>query len=217
MARRPAANARDHILDTAADLFDAHGVHAVGLQQIIDNYGCGKNMFYREFASKDELVVAYLRRCTEHWAGIVGTAAEQHPEDDAAQLLAIVRAVAADATVTRNRGCALRNALAEFPEPGHPAHGVAVDHFTAVRAQLHDLANRTEAREPAILADRLMLIIDGLYANGATLGSAGAAPAAVAFAEDVLAVATGQPFRDQHGRQDHDQRAQLGGDRAAAS
>jgi AcrR family transcriptional regulator len=189
MARRPAANARDHILDTASALFDAHGVHAVGLQQIIDSYGCGKNMFYREFASKDELVVAYLRGCTEHWTGLVGTAAEAHPDDPAAQLLAIVRAVAADATVARTRGCALRNALAEFPEPDHPAHGVAVDHFTAIRAQLHDLAERTPAANPATLADRLMLIIDGLYANGATLGSAGAAPAAVAFAEDVLATA----------------------------
>jgi hypothetical protein len=97
--------------------------------------------------------------------------------------------VAEDATVTRTRGCALRNAL----------------------------AHRTPAANPATLDDRLMLIIDGLYANGATLGSAGAALAAVAFAEDVLAVATGQSFRDQHGRQDHDQDAQLRGDRTAQS
>ena len=190
MARRPAANARDHILDTAARLFDAHGVHAVGLQQIIDGYGCGKNLFYREFASKDELVVAYLKRCTENWTKIGTDAAERHPDDPAAQLVDIVRAVAAEATTIGTRGCSLRNTLAEFPDPEHPAHAVAVGHSTDVRTHLHDLAKRAGAGDPGTLGDRIMLIIDGLYANGASLGSRGAAPAAVAFAQDVVAAAT---------------------------
>jgi AcrR family transcriptional regulator len=189
MARRPAAEARDHILDAAAKLFDAHGIHAVGMQQIIDAYGCGKNLLYREFASKDELVVAYLRRCAQDWPTTVATAAETHPGDPAAQLVAIVAAIADRAVIPGTRGCALRNTLAEFPDPGHPAHTVAVEHSTAVRAQLHALATHTGAADPATLADRVMLIIDGLYTNGATLGPTGAAPAAVAFARDIISAA----------------------------
>jgi AcrR family transcriptional regulator len=190
MARRPAAETRAHILDTAARLFDAHGVHAVGLQQIIDEYGCGKNLLYREFASKDDLVVAYLVECTKDWEARAESATRPLDGDPAAQLVAIVRAVADKATTSKTRGCALRNTFAEFPDPDHPAHQVAVDHFTAMRAQLHELAEQTSAPDPATLADRIMLIIDGLYANGATLGPAGAAAAAVTFAEDVVAAAT---------------------------
>ena len=187
MARQPAADVRDHILDAAAKLFDAHGIHAVGLQQIIETYGCGKNLLYREFASKDELIVAYLRRCQQDWSRTVATAIGSHEHDPAAALVALVRSVADQSICAGTRGCPLRNTFAEFPDPNHPAHPVAADHFRDVRELLHSLAAKTSAADPAVLADRVMLIIDGVYANGATLGTSGAAPAAVQFAEEIVA------------------------------
>jgi AcrR family transcriptional regulator len=190
MARQPAAGVRDHILDTAAALFDAHGIHAVGLQQIIETYGCGKNLLYREFASKDDLIVAYLRRCQAEWHQTVESALAGHESDPAGALVSLVRAVADKSLCNGTRGCPLRNTFAEFPDPAHPAHQVAADHFKDVRALLHSLAAQTSAADPGRLADRVMLIIDGVYANGATLGSEGAAPAAVQFAEEIVEVMT---------------------------
>lgn len=190
MPRRPAEGARDHILDTAARLFDAHGVHSVGLQQIVDACGCGKNLLYREFASKDELVLAYMQRCDGRWTETFESAVAPHAGDPGAQLVAVVRAVADEATASGTRGCALRNTLAEFPDPEHPVHRLAVAHFSRVRAQLRGLAEETGTADPGTLADRIMLIIDGLYANGATLGADGAACVAIRFAEDVVGVAS---------------------------
>jgi hypothetical protein len=88
------------------------------------------------------------------------------------------------------RGCALRNTHAEFPDPDHPAHRVAVEHVAAMRQQIHDIARRTTAADPDTLADRLMLLLDGVYSNGIMLGPGGAAPAAVSFAEDLVRSAT---------------------------
>jgi AcrR family transcriptional regulator len=189
MSRTPAPDARDRILATAARLFDVHGVHAVGLQQIIDDLGCGKNFLYREFPTKDDLVVAYLRRCRQDWESIVERAIRPHEGDPASQLVAIVNAVAEQASTPDFRGCPVHNTNAEFPEQQHPTHRVSAEHFNAVRALLLDLAKRAGARDPRTLADRIELIIDGLNSNAAAHGGHGALPAAVAFAEEVVRAA----------------------------
>ncbi|MFJ7423939.1 TetR/AcrR family transcriptional regulator [Streptomyces uncialis] len=183
MARKPTSNAHDRILDAAAGLFDRYGVHAVGMQQIIDELGCGKQLLYREFASKDKLVVAYLQRSTRDWDRTLEDAMKA-AETPAEQLVEVVRAVQTMAPGTR--GCSLRNTHAEFPHPDHPAHRISVEHFRTVREQLRELARRTSAANPDRLGDRIMLIIDGLYASGSILGATGAAAAAVEFARDVI-------------------------------
>jgi len=193
MARQPANEARAHILDAAAGLFDAYGIRAVGMQQIIDSYGCGKNLLYREFPSKDDLVVAYLRRCRQDWPGHLTEVAQAHPDDPAEQLVALVRTVVAKSCLAGTRGCPLHNTYAEYPDVDHPAHQVAAEHFATVRNDLDDLAARTGAADPATLADRIMLIIDGVNANGAALGPGGAVGSAVSFAEETVAAAVGRP------------------------
>lgn len=190
MARQPAANVRDHILDTATSLFDAHGIRAVGMQQIIDSYGCGKNLLYREFPSKDDLVVAYLERCKADWESAVDKATEPLAGDPGGQLVAIIRTAAERSACPAARGCPLRSTYAEFPDPAHPAHQVAAEHFAAMRAQLQELAEQTGTANPTTLANRIMLILDGAYTNGATLGPNSAASDAVAFAEEVVAAAS---------------------------
>ncbi|MEU4827674.1 TetR/AcrR family transcriptional regulator [Actinomadura citrea] len=186
MARKPDEGARDRILDTASRLFARYGVHAVGLQQIIDECGCGKNLLYREFRSKDELVVAFLERCTQDWDAVVAEAARPDTADPGREIVALVAAVAERAAEDGFRGCPLRNAYAEFPDETHPAHQVIVAHFTAKQAHLHDLAKRAGARDPEALSDRINLIIDGLNSNGAVLGRNGALGAAVRFAQDTV-------------------------------
>jgi AcrR family transcriptional regulator len=190
MARKPAPDTRACILDVASRLFYERGVHAVGLQQVIDEYGCGKNLLYREFPSKDELVVAWLEQCRKNWSDKITAITAPLADDPAGQLIAIVRAVADDVAEPGFRGCALRNTHAEFPDRDHPAHRVSVEYVKDIRSLLLDLAKRARAHDPETLADRIMLIIDGLLVNGAVLGRRGAAGAAVAFAEEVVRDAT---------------------------
>jgi AcrR family transcriptional regulator len=189
--RKREPEVREKILDVATRLFDGHGIHAVGMQQIIDEFGCGKAMLYREFATKDDLVVAYLERYTKSWEMIRDGAAEQHPDDPAGQLVAIIDHVGECATQPGFRGCTVRNTHAEFPDESHPAHEISVAYYDRTRADLADLAKRAGAPDPWTLADRLLLIIDGLNASGAVRGDQGAARSAVEFARDVVRAATG--------------------------
>jgi AcrR family transcriptional regulator len=184
MVRRPSPQVRERILDAATDLFDRYGVHAVGMQRIIDEAACGKALLYREFSSKDELVVAYLRRGSTHWNATLARALAAAPTPEE-QLVELVRIVGD--SVPGTRGCGLRNTLAEFPDRDHPVHRFVVEHLQMVRNQLRDLAARTSTADPDQLVDRILLIINGLYSPDCGIAGEGrAATAAVRLAREVV-------------------------------
>ena len=93
MARRQAPGTRERILAVAARLFSRHGVRAVGMQQLVDETGLGKSLVYREFASKDDLVAAWLRDNDQAWVKLADAATAPYEGDPARQLLALVEFV----------------------------------------------------------------------------------------------------------------------------
>lgn len=190
MARKPDPGARERILDSAERLFREHGARAVGMQQIVDECGCGKSLVYREFDSKDELVACYLERAQEAWDAEMTAALETVADDPAEQLVALVHAAVREVQADCYEACPFRTTFAQYPDAQHPAHVVAVRHIEGLRAWLRDLAAQAGARDPQALADRLLLVIDGVYVNGAMLGTAGAVTSAVDLAEELVQAAT---------------------------
>src|SRR5689334_24863821 len=82
----PEKSARQRILETATDLFYREGIRAVGIDTIIARSGVAKMSLYRNFASKDDLVVAFLEYRNEiywQWWDHVMTA---HPDDPRRQI-----------------------------------------------------------------------------------------------------------------------------------
>ena len=51
---------RERVLETAYRLFSRHGTRAVGVDRIIAESGVAKMTLYRNFASKDDLILAFL-------------------------------------------------------------------------------------------------------------------------------------------------------------
>jgi AcrR family transcriptional regulator len=163
MARPADPTGRDRILSTATALFYTHGVRAVGMARVIEAAACGKHMLYRHFPSKAALAAAYLRQVrTERErataAALSGTPAER--------LVALVTEVA---TWTRRgdyRGCAFRNYLTEFPAADDEPARVARGYLRDTRREIDDLVR--ELGKPPLVADRLWLLIDALYATTGT-------------------------------------------------
>lgn len=58
---------RERLLDSAYDLFSRRGVRAVGVNEVIETAGVAKATLYRHFASKDDLVLAFLERREQRW------------------------------------------------------------------------------------------------------------------------------------------------------
>src|SRR5206468_7517313 len=61
-AKRPAAETREHVLDVAERLFYWNGIRATGVDAVAREAGVAPTTLYRLFASKDELVAAYVDR-----------------------------------------------------------------------------------------------------------------------------------------------------------
>jgi AcrR family transcriptional regulator len=59
-------------MQTASDLFYRRGIRAVGVDTIANEAGTNKMSFYRNFASKDELVAEYLRGRGARGMALVG-------------------------------------------------------------------------------------------------------------------------------------------------
>jgi AcrR family transcriptional regulator len=184
MARKPAPDTRERILTTTTRLFTEHGIRAIGMQRIIDETGIGKNLLYREFAGKDDLVVAYLERLRAEWAAKVADQIDPLDDDPAAQLVALTRLHADQAA---ERRCPFRSCYSEFPDPTVPAVSVAGSHLDGVRRMVHRIAKRTATEDPQRLGDRVWLIIEGMYAASAHPGGRRSTRTAVAMVEELVA------------------------------
>lgn len=178
-------SARQQILDTAADLFFREGYRAVGVDTIIGRSGVAKMSLYRHFSSKDALIVAYLERSNELFWTWFEQAASPHPDDPRAQLVAVFEALEAYVSNPICHGCPFLHVAAEFPDETYPGHRLALEHKQAVRARFHELAAQAGAQQPEVLADQLMLLMDGAYLQarmfGPTNPAAHVAQAAVAL------------------------------------
>src|SRR3954465_5953426 len=64
------APARDRLLTAAAECFYDHGVNGTGIDTITAAAGVAKMSLYNNFASKDDLLLAYPQARHEEWLGL---------------------------------------------------------------------------------------------------------------------------------------------------
>jgi AcrR family transcriptional regulator len=199
--RRPAAETREHLLDVAEDLFYRHGIHATGVDTVAARAGVAPPTLYRLFGSKDDLVAAYVERYASGYRDWIESITADPALSVRDRILAIFDALTDVTRPETFRGCPFLMVLAEYPDPASAAHVSAQAVKAWVRAKLHaltvELPGQTEAGAP-VLADQLALVVEGLYASTAALGSDGPAQYARALAAVVLDAAgvprSGQPL-----------------------
>ncbi len=155
---------RDEIVDQATTLFAASGFHGTSLQGIADGVGISKTTLLHHFASKDDLLIAVLRRRDERavsWALASGIS----PIDAVSDIPAGARRNAEQPGLVE-----LYSVLAcESASPGHPGHAffgerfrVGRSYFTSVFAALAADGRLRPGADPAFEATWLLALWDGL-------------------------------------------------------
>lgn len=142
-----ASGVRERILSVAYELFSRRGVRDVGVNELINRSGVAKASFYRHFASKDELVLAFLERRDQQWTveAIVGEA-RRRADTPEQQLLSIFD-VFADWFVRDDfEACSFINILLEMGA-SHPLGQASIDYLAKIRGHVQQLAEEAGLRD----------------------------------------------------------------------
>jgi AcrR family transcriptional regulator len=158
--------ARERILRAATRLFYVHGINATGVNELHREAGVSLRTLYNHFASKDDVVVAYLERTVD----VAGSSLDRTDLSPRERLLSIFTGHPRQAGEP-HRGCPMINASVELADPDHPAHRYSAERKVLFAERLADIAREAGAADPESLGQQLALLYDGASARSTVLNS----------------------------------------------
>jgi len=183
--KRPSA-ARARLIDTATRLFYEEGIHAVGVDRIIDEAAVTRATLYNQFGGKENLVLAYLRNEDEVLRAMFAEAGEA--VTDPVQLVdAVIEGIAADIRLRHTRGCPFINAAAEYPDADGAVRRLIDEHREWFRSTLQAVAEQAGLESAADVAASLVLLRDAALVGGYLDGDERVTPAFERTARSVVA------------------------------
>ena len=131
-------------MQAAYELFSRQGIQGVGIDAIIERSGVARQTMYRHFASKQDLVVAFLERRDELWTrGWLQAEVQRRASDPAEQLLAVFDVFDEWFRTPGFEGCSFINVMLEHPgstmrctvRPRRTCRGFATSSKTSLAAR----------------------------------------------------------------------------------
>lgn len=155
-------SAREKILASAYHLFSRHGTRAVGIDAIISHSGVAKMTLYRHFASKDDLVLAFLERRERLWTRAwLQAEAERRGNDPESRLLAIFDVLDEWFQTPDFEGCSFINTLLEYGGAPGVTHAASVKYLANIREFVGSLATGAGVSDPDRFARQWHILMKG--------------------------------------------------------
>jgi len=180
------ASGRERLSQAAYELFSREGVRGVGVDAVIARAGTAKMTLYRNFPSKDDLILEFLRRreqiWTREWLEAESLRRGDTPRD---QLLAIFDVFAEWFSSPDFEGCSFLTTMIEVNDREHPVYKAAVEHLANIRGYIERLAAEAGIREVGSFARKWHILMKGSI-MAAHEGDEGAAACAREMGELLL-------------------------------
>lgn len=187
---------RDRLLNAAGILFYNNGISATGIDMITTKAGVAKMSLYNNFASKSDLVAAFIEARHQEWVGLYHLRL-QETTTPVEGILAVFDAYSdhAEAGYEQGfRGCGLLNAAAELTvgEKGRESvrlHKEEVEQFLVSHLHNHRSKQGT-ALEPETItqtAEHLAFLLEGAICRAGLEGNSTRVKNAKRLAETILA------------------------------
>jgi AcrR family transcriptional regulator len=155
-----ATPARERLLRIADELFYARGLHAVGIDEIIEKSGAAKATLYAHFPTKDDLIASYLRGRSVQWREHMTARLAEAPASPIQRIDAVFAILANGCETPGFRGCPFINAAIEYPDPQHPARLAGAEHQQWILELFRSLVVEARIRRPIRVAAQLALLYD---------------------------------------------------------
>lgn len=184
---------RQQLIHTAFDLFYRNGIHAVGINQILQTSGIAKKTLYHHFASKDALIAAVLAyRDESFYAWLTSRVDVVKPGYDGLNEFfdALDDWINNRVTLlTDFHGCFFINICAEFNDPQHPLHKISQRHKQRVNGLIEKQLRALGIKEPAVysITESISLLKEGAIVMAQVQGNLSAAQKSKDMAWIILA------------------------------
>ena len=178
---------RERLSRAAYELFSREGTRAVGVDAVVAHAGTAKMTLYRNFPSKDDLILDFLHRreqlWTREWLEAESQRRGETPRD---QLLAIFDVFSEWFSQPDFEGCSFLTTMIEVNDRDHPVHQAAVAHLANIRSYIEKLAAEAGIRDADSFARKWHILMKGSI-MAAHEGDAAAAARAKELGELLLA------------------------------
>jgi AcrR family transcriptional regulator len=153
---------RERVMRAAYDLFSRHGTRTVGVDTVIGKAGVAKMTLYRNFASKDDLILAFLERRELNWThGWVRAESQRRGQTPAQRLLALFELFGEWFARPDFEGCSFVNTLLEVTDRSSAVRQASVRHLANIRSYLCELAAEAGVADPDSFARKWHILMKG--------------------------------------------------------
>ncbi len=159
---------RERVMRAAYDLFSRQGTRTVGVDAVISEAGVAKMTLYRNFASKDDLILAFLERRETLWTvGWVRAESQRRGNTPVQRLLAIFEIFGEWFARPDFEGCSFITTLLEVTNRDSAVRQASVLHLANIRGYLCELAAEAGVADPDAFARQWHILMKGSIIAGA--------------------------------------------------
>ncbi len=148
-------------MKTALALFARNGIHATGIDTIVEQSGVTKKTLYAHFRSKEELVLAVLRQYDGLARNEFMRRVERGGETPRGRLLAVFDFAERWFQQNDFYGCLFINTIGEYSSKDTPIRQICQEYKKLVKGYIQELCVEAGASDPQSLAEELALLLEG--------------------------------------------------------
>ena len=177
---------REKIVDTAIELFSRDGFHATGVDTIVTKSGVTKRTLYHHFNSKDDLIVASLRKQHQLFLKNFSTSVATASKNPKEQLSAVFDVAHTWFSSNNFYGCMFINAISEFSEAECGVREAVQNFKKNIRDLIEEISRKAGVTKPTILSRELALLLEGSIVTAQVSGNPESAKDAKKIAEKLI-------------------------------